>query len=278
VEIMQKEMDHIRSRLEKIQYQLDSPETILAVLGTHRLEGFILCFLELILDRHCKIMEAANTLVIGEREFGAMISSLRNLAVAFSARYYSITEAWKQQRLDTDFLVECFAGGIFNDWHEVFQDHPTAYHDAIETPKGSGSQLAQSPPRERSPPSRPQDILVFPLPPQPTSPNAEDSVPSSPPPRLAPPPHPQGPRRRSYQRHNPSSTSTDYFYHFDFERRPSERPVSIVDPESIPAVYRNKTKKPKLEDRITSLETELSDIKGMLNQLILLSTPRRGDT
>ncbi|KAJ7744761.1 hypothetical protein DFH07DRAFT_834265 [Mycena maculata] len=277
-EIMQKEIDHIRSRLERIQYQLESPETVLAVLGTHRLEGFILCFLDLILDRHYQIIEAANTLVLGDREFETMIFSLRNLVAAFSARYHSIIASWKQQRLDTGFLVECFAGGLFNDWHEVFQDNPVAYEGG-ETPKTSGSQIPSTSPRQRSPPPRPEDILVFPLPPQPspTRTSSEDSSAGSPPPRLAPLPHPQGPRRRSFQRPNRSSTSTDYFYHFDFERRPSERPVSTADPASISEVYR-KTKKPKIEDRITSLETELSDIKGMLNHLILLSTPNHGDT
>lgn len=74
------------------------------------------------MDRHYKIIEAANTLVLGDREFETMTSSLRNLTAAFSARYHSLTESWKQQRLDTGFLVECFAGGIFNDWHGVFQD------------------------------------------------------------------------------------------------------------------------------------------------------------
>ncbi|KAJ7473108.1 hypothetical protein B0H11DRAFT_1342612 [Mycena galericulata] len=277
-EIMQRETDRIRSRLEKIQYQLESPETVLAVLGTHRLEGFILCFLELILDRHCKIVETANGLVLGDREFDAMTYSLRNLVAAFSTRYHSITESWKQQRLDTNFLVESFAGGIFNDWHEIFQDNPTAYHEAVETPKSLASQLSQSARRERPPPPRPEDILAFPLPPQPSPTRAtfEDPRHGSPPRRLAPLLHPQGPRRRS--RLNPSSSnSTDYFFHFDFERRASERPVSTADPGSIPEVYK-KTKKPKLEDRITSLETELSDIKSMLNQLILLSTPRRDDT
>jgi hypothetical protein len=38
-EIMHKETTRIQSRLERIMYQLESPETVLAVLGTHRLEG-----------------------------------------------------------------------------------------------------------------------------------------------------------------------------------------------------------------------------------------------
>ncbi|KAJ7203115.1 hypothetical protein GGX14DRAFT_570374 [Mycena pura] len=281
-EMMRKETEHIHRQLERIKHRLDSPETVLAVLGTHRLEGFILCFLELVLDRHRQILEAANTLVISEQEFDMMTFSLKNLVTAFGTRYRTLTESWKQQRLDTGFLVQCFAGGIFNDWHEVFEDglvltlgqQPIAHVESTEIQKNSSSYFADRSGHPRSS-SQPQDILIFPLPPQPTSPGYED--PGSPPSRLAPPPMPKGPRRRSMQgRHNPHDpNSVDYFYHFDFERRPSERPVSIVDPASISEVYRKKTtKKPKLEDRITSLETELSDIKGMLSQLIQLSTPR----
>lgn len=91
----------------------------------------MLCFLELILERHCQIMEAANTLVLGEREFAAMARSLKNLVAAFSTRYRTLTQSWKQQRLDTGFLVQCFAGGIFNDWHDVFQDVSTHHSSVI---------------------------------------------------------------------------------------------------------------------------------------------------
>jgi hypothetical protein len=83
---------------------------------------FILCFLELILERHRRLIDTANTLVLNERELETMTFSLRNLVAAVSMRYHSLTESWKQQRLETGFLVQCFAGGIFNDWHEVFQD------------------------------------------------------------------------------------------------------------------------------------------------------------
>ncbi|KAF7312969.1 hypothetical protein MKEN_00981500 [Mycena kentingensis (nom. inval.)] len=258
--MMREETEHIRSRMERLQYQLESPETVLAVLGTHRLEGFILCVLELILERHLHILEAANSLVINDRDFEAMILSLKNLVAAFGTRYRTLTETWKQQRLDTDFLVQCFAGGIFSDWHDVFEDQPSPSHS-------HKSRQISSP---RSPnPKTPQEILIFPLPPQPTSPGAPS--PGSPPSatRLVAPAHPQGPRRRSMNGRN--HRASDYFYHFDFERRESERPTSVIDPASISEIYSKKTKKPKLEDRITTLETELSDIKGMLAQLISLS-------
>ncbi|KAJ7692863.1 hypothetical protein B0H17DRAFT_512489 [Mycena rosella] len=179
--IVRKETEHIQSRLERIQYQLDSPETVLAVLGTHRLEGFILCFLELILDRHHKIIDAANTLVLGERELDAMTSSLKNLVAAFSARYHTLTQNWKQQRLDTDFLLQSFAGGIFNDWHEVFQDHPTAHHvEPVETPMSAASRSNEHSRRSRWPTS-PEDILVFPIPPQPSPTGTDDGSRGNPP-------------------------------------------------------------------------------------------------
>jgi hypothetical protein len=88
---------------------------------------FILCFLTLVLDRHYKIMNTANTLVLSEREFQTMTFSLRNLVSAFTTRYQTLTQSWKQQRLDSDFLVQCFAGGIFDEWHGYFEDVSKLY-------------------------------------------------------------------------------------------------------------------------------------------------------
>ncbi|KAK7036219.1 hypothetical protein R3P38DRAFT_2911032 [Favolaschia claudopus] len=274
-EMMSKEAEHVRSRLERIHYQLDTPDMAVAVLGTHRLEGFILCFLELILERHLQVIQAANTYVISDREFDTMTLSLRNLVAAFSSRYQTLAEGWKQQRLDTSFLVQCFAGGMFKDWHEVFQDQPTPYTENAGRPTAMNT--SQSP---RPQPDIPlENILLFPLPPQPSprGPASDEWSGSSPPRRLATLPQPQGPRWNNslHPRHNRNSViSLDYFYHFDFERRPSELSERVPDPASISDVYRKSTaKKPKLEDRISALETELSDIKGMLSQLISISTP-----
>ncbi|KAJ7277107.1 hypothetical protein C8J57DRAFT_1308571 [Mycena rebaudengoi] len=262
-EIMHKETTRIQSRLERIMYQLESPETVLAVLGTHRLEGFILCFLTLVLDRHYKIMNTANTLVLSEREFQTMTFSLRNLVSAFTTRYQTLTQSWKQQRLDSDFLVQCFAGGIFDEWHGYFEDLPTAARNSSNAAAPQDSSALSDMDQK----SRPEDILLFPLPPQPAAPrnstqyprNSEHNDENG----LAPPLSVDRQRRRSSRR----SMQPDYFFNFDFEKSSTEEASSISE------VYR-KPKKPKLEDRIASLEAELSDIKGMLNQLIILSTPR----
>ncbi|KAJ6492147.1 hypothetical protein C8R45DRAFT_192072 [Mycena sanguinolenta] len=183
-EIMHREKTSIRSRLEGIRYQLESPETVLAVVGTHRLEGSILCFLELILERHLQIIDAANTLVLAERELETMTFSLKNLVAAFGTRYNTVTQSWKQQRLDTEFLVQCFAGGIFNDWHEVFQDQPTAHNEPAGTPKAADTHFAAQSPRQKARP-RAENILLFSLPPQPSPrSSAEDLGGDSPPHRL----------------------------------------------------------------------------------------------
>ncbi|KAF7291359.1 hypothetical protein MIND_01280400 [Mycena indigotica] len=270
-DMMKKESEAISTRMERIQYQLESPETVLAVLGTYRLEGFILCVLELILERHLAILEVANSLVVHEQELSSMTNSMKNLAAAFGMRYRTLTESWRQQRLDTDFLVQSFAGGIFREWHQVFADQQ---HDVHESSYSPTYQRPVSPRMPRTP----QEILIYPLPPQPTSPGLLS--PTSPPSGIAAPyPNSGGhPTRSLHPGRNPHRGSS-YFYHFDFERRPSERPTSLIEPASISEVYRTKTsKKPKLEDRITTLEGELSEIKGMLAQLIQvsLSTARGG--
>ncbi|KAJ6628140.1 hypothetical protein B0H10DRAFT_1991603 [Mycena sp. CBHHK59/15] len=271
-EIMRKNTEHIQSRLDRILYQLESPETVVAVLGTHRLEGFVLCLLQLILERHQRIMEVANTLVLSEREFQSMSMSLRNLVVAFKCRYHTLTESWKQQRLDTNFLVQCFSGGIFNEWHEVLQDHPSGLDKSENAEISQVTRVKLDDER----PHGPEDLLLFPLPPQPTSTEIHDitSEDNSPARSLTHEHRARGRHSVKHSRgnlHSNSSSASDYFYQFDFERRPSEAEMPHEDPDRISQVYR---KKPKLEDRITALETELSEIKGMLSQLVLLSSPR----
>ncbi|KAJ7236845.1 hypothetical protein C8J57DRAFT_1376350 [Mycena rebaudengoi] len=242
LKIMDKETHRIQSRLERILYQLESPETVIAVLGTHRLEGFILCFLKLILDRHCKIIEAANTFVLSDREFETMTFSLKNLVAAIGSRYRNLTETWKQQRLDTGFLVQCFAGGIFSDWHDVFQD------TLSESP--AGSPVAESSPsQDIDRADTPGTLLRLPS-------QSERYISKRP---LEP--------RRSVRR-NGHDRWSGYFYNFDFEKPKTGE----AEGASISEIYR-KPKKPKLEDRIASLESELSTIKGMLTQLITVSTP-----
>ncbi|KAJ7642142.1 hypothetical protein FB45DRAFT_1054454 [Roridomyces roridus] len=261
-EVMEGSMRRVGERLERMKYQLDRPETISAVLATHRLEGSILCLLELLLERHVKIIQTANTLVLAPREFDAMAASLRNVVLAFNTRYCTLMQSWKQQRLETDCLVQWFAGGIFGDWNKVFQDHDHTASNHIASRDATDSQYA--PPAIAS--RCPRKHLVIP-------------DPGSPPPRILPSPplHPLGPRHRSRaeyeQRHR---TDNEYFHpRFEFER--TMPGGNIVDPESIPEVYRKRTAKPKLEDRITAIESELGDIKDMLGQLMLLSSssPKR---
>ncbi|KAJ7211836.1 hypothetical protein C8J57DRAFT_303755 [Mycena rebaudengoi] len=230
---MHKETTRIQSRLERIMYQLESPETVLAVLGTHRLEGFILCFLTLVLDRHYKIMNTANTLVLSEREFQTMTFSLRNLVSAFTTRYQTLTQSWKQQRLDSDFLVQCFAGGIFDEWHGYFEDVSKLYSLPFNIYQKSASDCGpkqfkcRRPTRlvgfiGHGPKIRPEDILLFPLPPQPAAPrnstqyprNSEHNDENG----LAPPLSVDRQRRRSSRR----SMQPDYFFN-SISRRAAQR-------------------------------------------------------
>lgn len=68
------------------------------------------------------IMEAAGSLVLSRHEFDAMTECLQSIVQAFGARFETLLESWRQQRLETKLLAKCFAGGVFEDWYQQFQD------------------------------------------------------------------------------------------------------------------------------------------------------------
>jgi hypothetical protein len=78
--------------------------------------------LYLLLQRHKKIVELAQTTVLSEQEFEVMFASVNNIAEAFRHRFNTLLECWRQQRIDTKLQLSCFAGGMFENWHEEFYD------------------------------------------------------------------------------------------------------------------------------------------------------------
>ncbi|KAK7061560.1 hypothetical protein R3P38DRAFT_3383739 [Favolaschia claudopus] len=91
--------------LAKPNYNLDSKEAVLAVLGSSRVEVSLLPLLFLVLRRHKKIIDIGSTLVLEEMEFDAMVNCIENITEAFETRCRNLLESWRQQRLDTRLAV-----------------------------------------------------------------------------------------------------------------------------------------------------------------------------
>jgi hypothetical protein len=83
-----------------------------------------MCLVYLLLLRHKKILDLAQTYVLTEEEFWTMGQSLYSLRSAFDKRYRDLMEGWRQQRLNIDIQLQSFAAGMFEGWHvEYYEDH-----------------------------------------------------------------------------------------------------------------------------------------------------------
>ncbi|THU98638.1 hypothetical protein K435DRAFT_838050 [Dendrothele bispora CBS 962.96] len=120
--VMDATMKFFQDRLESVKYRINTAEEVNAIMGTTRVEVFILPLLCTVLERHAKILELAENLVLSEREFQTMITSVQSLAFAFGLRYYNLVAGWRQQRLDVSRQVMCFSSGIFESWHSKFHE------------------------------------------------------------------------------------------------------------------------------------------------------------
>jgi hypothetical protein len=76
----------------------------------------------LLLSRHKKILDLAQTYVLSDEEFWVMSASIESLQRAFDKRYRELMEGWRQQRLDISVQLESFAAGMFEDWHNEYYD------------------------------------------------------------------------------------------------------------------------------------------------------------
>lgn len=142
-ERMTSEIESMKAQLAPPKYQLDDMASVLAVCGrqielvsnSSRTISFRLtscgkslpCLIYLLLQRHKKIMDLAQTYVLDEEEFWTMGESIWNVREAFDKRYRDLVEGWRQQRLDISMQVQSFASGMFEGWHADYDDVSTNY-------------------------------------------------------------------------------------------------------------------------------------------------------
>ncbi|KAJ6599257.1 hypothetical protein DFH09DRAFT_1303774 [Mycena vulgaris] len=187
-ERMDDELTKMKAHISKTNYELDSKEAVLAVLGTHRVEVSVFCLLYLVLRRHKKILDFASSLVLEEMEFDSMVECIENIAEAFETRFRNLLESWRQQRLDTkydfcsikvdpgktDISIGCFSGGIFEAWHEEFYDNQSDSDSDWDSDLDSSDneefkaeeRVAHA--EDASDPRKARDILLYGIPPQPS--------------------------------------------------------------------------------------------------------------
>ncbi|KAF8522036.1 hypothetical protein JB92DRAFT_3110822 [Gautieria morchelliformis] len=107
----------IRDTLEKAQYHIDAPGSIVLLFGAGRIEKYLLPLLELLLSRHLDIIVFAKEYILDSRELqGAGVS----LSSAFRKVWERVTvlqESFRQQKLDVNEQFKGFSCGIYSQYH-----------------------------------------------------------------------------------------------------------------------------------------------------------------
>ncbi len=100
--------------------------------GLTSLTQSLMCLIYLLLHHHLKIVRLARNQRVSVAEFEDMRETWEYLFEAFDKRLDNLLEVWRQQRLDISNQVDCYAGGLFKDWHErvcTFPTNSTMMHD-----------------------------------------------------------------------------------------------------------------------------------------------------
>lgn len=76
-----------------------------------------MCLIYLLLRHHLKIVKLAKEQTVAVAEFEDMRETWEYLFNAFEKRMETLKEVWRQQRLNIKNQMECFAGGMFENWY-----------------------------------------------------------------------------------------------------------------------------------------------------------------
>ncbi|PSS38103.1 hypothetical protein PHLCEN_2v83 [Hermanssonia centrifuga] len=112
------EIKRIKANLETTKYRLKGIEAVAIVTDGRRIEQSLMCLIYLLLHHHLKIVRLARNQRVSVAEFEDMRETWEYLFEAFDKRLDNLLEVWRQQRLDISNQVDCYAGGLFKDWHE----------------------------------------------------------------------------------------------------------------------------------------------------------------
>ncbi|KAE9390092.1 hypothetical protein BT96DRAFT_1024724 [Gymnopus androsaceus JB14] len=318
-ENMQDTQDHLQKNLDSVRHRMQGPEDVRAIIGTSRVEAMVLPLLMLLLERHARIIETADSLLLAEREFQDMITSMQSVAYAFGKRHSVLVEGWRQQRFDIPLQISSFSYGIFINWHTHFsstpydQEYPD-HHMQEHIMISEGWNFVSSQHTTHGP-GPIKDLLTYELPTQPSAEelrrlrlsvrtrntkkedakakerygNLSQRVKSKRMSRLLM--NRTGSIRKdptiwvddddddgSTKHKRPNSS-----YQFEFDdtdgvlRAISSDGYASADSSELPDIPHTKGKIFTLDDRIRSVEEQIDGMKGMLAQLLAMSTSNSQD-
>ncbi|KAG8823871.1 hypothetical protein FRC19_002981 [Serendipita sp. 401] len=113
----------ISERLEILKYVLDDPADLPVLLGGTeiRVELVFLSIAHLILGKHEEMMTSPKE-ELTDGSWEEMAETLDMLTDVFHDRMQELIRGWRNQKLQVELHITCFAGGIYAGWYTAFTD------------------------------------------------------------------------------------------------------------------------------------------------------------
>ncbi|EKM48544.1 uncharacterized protein PHACADRAFT_132334, partial [Phanerochaete carnosa HHB-10118-sp] len=146
--VMQEEK-RMKETLETVKYKIDAPSTLTLLLGSGRLEKYLLPLMYLMYHRYLELLTVGRTVALHRDEVLEMLNSSKMIKQAIRARLDIVKAMCKIQNLDIGDHLKKFAFGLYyyfefsNDWtnsdyyrvyyQESFDGEPPTDDEQLET-------------------------------------------------------------------------------------------------------------------------------------------------
>lgn len=122
----------VEEQLSKTKYELDDKRMLMATIGNSRLESRLFCVMHRLLKRHHKVFDIGKDKPLQAGVTIAMTNSWYVIFEAFEMRMRSLTESWRQQRMNIELQAQWYANGLFEDWYKYSQEQPESEEEYDE--------------------------------------------------------------------------------------------------------------------------------------------------
>jgi len=110
----------IKKNLEDIKYEIDGPNTVFAVCGRGRVDKYLLPLMSILLERHVQIITLCKEYILDNRELYTASESLYYLIEVVWKRVLALKAGFTQQRLDLDSAFEFFCNGLYDQFYTAY--------------------------------------------------------------------------------------------------------------------------------------------------------------